>query len=139
MSQNPPEGYTRVTPYLYYKDAEAALDFITRAFGFTEKVKMTGEDGKIAHCEVELDGGVVMFGTPGADYKNPKDSASIRRARMSTWTTSTRITSTPRRPERRSPARPRTSSTATGATPARIRRDTSGGSPRTSETSPRRR
>jgi PhnB protein len=73
MPQNPPEGYTRVTPYLYYKDAEAALEFMTRAFGFSEKVKITGEDGKIAHCEVELDGGVVMFGTPGSDYKNPKD------------------------------------------------------------------
>jgi PhnB protein len=73
MPQNPPEGYTRVTPYLYYKDTEAALEFITHAFGFTEKVKMTGDDGKIAHCEVELDGGVVMFGTPGPDYTNPKD------------------------------------------------------------------
>lgn len=73
MPQNPPEGYTRVTPYLYYKDAEAALDFITRAFGFTEKLKMTGDDGKIAHAEVELDGSVVMFGTPGPDYKSPKD------------------------------------------------------------------
>lgn len=73
MPQSPPEGYTRVTPYLYYKDADAALEFITRAFGFTEKVKMTGEDGKIGHAEVELDGSVVMFGTPGPDYKNPKD------------------------------------------------------------------
>jgi PhnB protein len=76
MPQNPPEGYTRVTPYLYYKDTEAALDFITRAFGFTEKLKVTGDDGKIAHCEVALDGGVVMFGTPGPDYKNPKDLGS---------------------------------------------------------------
>ena len=76
MPQNPPEGYTRVTPYLYYKDADAALEFLTRAFGFAEKVKMTDDSGKIMHAEVELDGGVVMFGTPGPDYKNPKEIGS---------------------------------------------------------------
>ena len=73
MAQNPPEGYTAVTPYLYYKDSDAALEFITRAFGAKEKFKMTGEDGKVAHAEVEFDGAVVMFGTPGLDYKTPNE------------------------------------------------------------------
>ena len=73
MPQNPPEGYTRVTPYLYYKDADSALDFLTRAFGFTEKFKMADDNGKTMHAEVELDGGVVMFGTPSPDYKTPKE------------------------------------------------------------------
>jgi PhnB protein len=76
MPQNPPEGYTRVMPYLYYKDADAALEFLTRALGFTEKLKMTDDGGKIMHAEVELDGGVVMFGTPSPDYKNPKEIGS---------------------------------------------------------------
>ena len=53
MPQNPPEGYTRVTPYLYYKDAGAALDFITGVFGFKEAVRMSGEDGVVNHAEVE--------------------------------------------------------------------------------------
>jgi PhnB protein len=73
MPQNPPEGYPRVTPYLFYKDPAAALDFLTRAFGFTEKVRMADERGKVNHAEVELEDGVVMFGTPSEDYKSPKE------------------------------------------------------------------
>jgi PhnB protein len=72
MPQNPPEGYTSVTPYLYYEDGAGAIDFLTSAFGFTEKYRMTGEDERVAHAELELGGGVVMLGTPGEDYKNPK-------------------------------------------------------------------
>jgi PhnB protein len=73
MPQKLPEGYTAVMPYLYYKDAGAALDFVTNVFGAKEKFKMAGEDGKIAHAEVEFDGGVVMLGTPGPDYKSPQE------------------------------------------------------------------
>jgi PhnB protein len=73
MPQNPPEGYGRVTPYLYYKDSAAALDFLTRVFGFTEKVRMPDDSGGVAHAEIEFGDGVVMFGTPREDYKNPQE------------------------------------------------------------------
>lgn len=72
MAQNPPEGYPRVIPYLLYEDSDAALDFLTSAFGFTEKLRMTDDDGRVNHAEVQLGDGVVMLGTPGEDYKNPK-------------------------------------------------------------------
>jgi uncharacterized glyoxalase superfamily protein PhnB len=72
MPQNPPEGYTRVTPYLHYEDSAAALEFLTSAFGFTEKLRMTDDSGTVNHAEVQLGDGVVMLGTPGEDYKNPK-------------------------------------------------------------------
>jgi PhnB protein len=73
MPQNPPEGYPFVTPYLHYEDAAAALEFLTTAFGFREKFRMDGEDGRIAHAEVEIgDQGVVMLGEPGHGYKSPK-------------------------------------------------------------------
>jgi len=73
MAQNPPEGYPRVTPYLLYHDCDAAIEFLTTAFGFTEKVRMSGEDGKTSHAELELEGGIVMLGNPGGDYKNPNE------------------------------------------------------------------
>jgi PhnB protein len=72
MPRNPPEGYPRVMPYLLYEDSDAALDFVTSAFGFTEKFRMTDDDGRVNHAEVELGDGVIMLGTPGSDYKNPK-------------------------------------------------------------------
>jgi uncharacterized glyoxalase superfamily protein PhnB len=73
MPQNPPEGFPRVTPYLLYRDADAAIDFLTSAFGFTERVRMRGEDGKTNHAELDLEGGIVMLGHPGDDFKNPNE------------------------------------------------------------------
>jgi PhnB protein len=73
MAQNPPEGYPRVTPYLLYHDCDAAIEFLSTAFGFTEKVRMPGQDGKTAHAELDLQGGFVMLGNPGGDYKNPNE------------------------------------------------------------------
>ena len=71
MPQTPPEGYPSVMPYLLYEDSEAALEFLVNAFGFTEKVRMTGDDGRVTHAEVQMSDGVIMFGTPPGDYKNP--------------------------------------------------------------------
>ena len=68
-----PEGFGRITPYLLYRDTDAAVDFLTRAAGFAEKVRMRGEDGKTNHAELEIGGAVIMLGTPGEDYKNPND------------------------------------------------------------------
>ena len=73
MPQNPPEGFPRVTPYLLYRDADAAIDFLTSAFGFTERVRMRGDDGKTNHAELDLEGGIVMLGNPGDDHKTPNE------------------------------------------------------------------
>ena len=73
MPENPPEGTPTVMPYLYYEDPNAALEFLTSAFGFRQRFRMDGPDGRIAHAEVELgDKGVVMLGRPGESYKSPK-------------------------------------------------------------------
>src|SRR4030095_10771369 len=72
MPKNPPENTPRVTPYLYYQDVAAALRFLADAFGFREKLRMPGPDGKIAHAEMTLGDGLVMMGCPGAEYRNPK-------------------------------------------------------------------
>lgn len=74
MAQNPPEGYARITPYLLYKDADAAVEFLTNAFGFKENVRMRDGEGKTNHAELELEGGIVMLGNPGgSEYKAPND------------------------------------------------------------------
>jgi uncharacterized glyoxalase superfamily protein PhnB len=49
-------------PYLTVKDAEKALDFYQRAFGFVKRFAMPGPDGKIRHAEVEHNDAVIMFG-----------------------------------------------------------------------------
>jgi PhnB protein len=61
-----PDGYHTVTPYLTVSDAAKLLDFVKAAFGATEKMRMPGPDGKIAHAEVTIGDSVVMMGTAGA-------------------------------------------------------------------------
>lgn len=72
MPANPPEDMPRITPYLLYNDVDAALDWLTKAFGFKERMRMPGPDGKANHAEMALEDGVVMMGNPGAGYQNPK-------------------------------------------------------------------
>ena len=56
-----------------YEDAAAAIDFLTAAFGFTERGdRYVMEDGTIGHAELELDGSIVMLATPNREYQSPK-------------------------------------------------------------------
>jgi PhnB protein len=59
-------------PMLAYEDASAAIDFLTNAFGFSEKMRMQSPDGSIGHAELGLNGGVVMLATPSPDYHSPR-------------------------------------------------------------------
>ena len=62
----------RVTPYLLYSDAAAALDYLGRVFGLRQTLRFTGADGRVSHAEMEFpDGGGIMLGAPGDEYRNP--------------------------------------------------------------------
>lgn len=77
MVHNPPQGYAVVTPYLLYEDLDAAVEWLTKAFGFTESLRMTDEQGRANHAELKLGDGVVMMGRPGSDYRNPKHLGGV--------------------------------------------------------------
>jgi PhnB protein len=68
-----PADFPRVTPYLLYHDVDTALDFLVGAFGFEERVRMPGPDGKTTHAEAAIGSGMVMMGNPGPDYRNPSE------------------------------------------------------------------
>ena len=72
MSTNPPENTPRFTAVLLYEHVASALGWLTETFGFPERMRIPGPDGKIMRAEVELADGVVMMGRPGPDSKNPK-------------------------------------------------------------------
>ena len=61
-----------VIPMLSYEDGVAALDWLSRAFGFRQRARMLGPDGRLGHGELEYDGGVVMLATPTPDYQSPR-------------------------------------------------------------------
>jgi uncharacterized glyoxalase superfamily protein PhnB len=62
----------QVVPYLLYADAGAAMDWLIRTFGFTERARDRQEDGTVRHGELLLDdGGVIMLGSAGAGFRGP--------------------------------------------------------------------
>ena len=77
MPKNPPENMPRITAYLLYNDVVAALDWLTKTFGFKERMRMKGPDGVVSHGEIELSDGVVMMGRPDGEYKNPKQVGHV--------------------------------------------------------------
>ena len=56
-----PPGYHTVTPYLIVNNAAEAIDFYSRAFGATEKLRMPGPGGFIMHAEIQIGDSVVML------------------------------------------------------------------------------
>jgi PhnB protein len=59
-----PPGYRAVTPYLSVPDPAAALAFYARAFGATERLRLTMPDGSIGHAEMDIGDSVVVLGGP---------------------------------------------------------------------------
>ncbi|MGH7320699.1 MAG: VOC family protein [Candidatus Rokuibacteriota bacterium] len=56
-----PEGYHSATPYLIVDGAAKALDFYTRVFGATERMRMGGPGGKVGHAEISIGDSVIML------------------------------------------------------------------------------
>lgn len=57
-----PEGYHTVTPYIVIDDVDRLLDFLTAAFGATEKERVPSQDGPTGHAEVTIGDSSVMMG-----------------------------------------------------------------------------
>ena len=54
--------------YLTVRDAQVALDFYTRAFGATEKFRLTEPDGRVGHVELQLGAHVLMLAEEFPEY-----------------------------------------------------------------------
>ena len=69
------KNYPQVIPMLTYEDGPAAMDWLARAFGFRELVRMVGDDGRLAHGEMAVDEGEqgrIMLAAATPLYESPK-------------------------------------------------------------------
>ena len=66
------ERYPAVIPMIAYENGPAAMDWLSRAFGFRERARMLGENGRLSHGEMEAGDGMIMLATPSPHYKGPK-------------------------------------------------------------------
>jgi PhnB protein len=56
-----PDGYHNMTPYLIVNGAARAIEFYTKVFGATEKMRMPSPGGKIGHAELTLGDSMIML------------------------------------------------------------------------------
>jgi len=64
--------YPDVIPMIAYEDGPKAMDWLSSAFGFTERARMLGKDGRLSHGEMQAGEGVIMLATPTPDYQGPR-------------------------------------------------------------------
>jgi PhnB protein len=55
-----PDTYRRVTPCLVVQEAAKAIDFYADVFGATERMRIPGPDGTIAHAEIVIGDSVLI-------------------------------------------------------------------------------
>jgi uncharacterized glyoxalase superfamily protein PhnB len=96
--QNPPSGYTRVCPYLLYEDAASAVEYLTKTFGFVQRLSQTGAAGR-THTELLLgEGGRVMQTAPVGDRRftatDPEGQVWVFAQRVASGSPRARETST---------------------------------------------
>ena len=58
--QKIPGNYRRVTPVLVVDGAVRAMEFYAEVFGATERMRIPGPGGTIAHAEIEIGDSVLM-------------------------------------------------------------------------------
>ena len=66
---NMPEHYSPVMPYIIVSDAEAFIEFIKKVFDAQERLRVNTDDGSVMHCEYSINGGTIMFGQAGGEWK----------------------------------------------------------------------
>jgi uncharacterized glyoxalase superfamily protein PhnB len=54
--------------YIHVKDAARAIDFYSKAFGVTEKFRLTEPDGRIGHAELDFGGATLMLSEEFPEY-----------------------------------------------------------------------
>jgi uncharacterized glyoxalase superfamily protein PhnB len=61
-----------VVPVLVYEDPGQAVDWLCRTFGFKERLRAAGPGG-VVHAQLDIgDGGAVMLGRQGAEFRAPR-------------------------------------------------------------------
>ena len=65
---------SEVSPYLYYEDAGAAMDWLIEAFGFEEDMRMKNDKGRVEHGQLKAGDGIVMMGEPMGPQQPPMPS-----------------------------------------------------------------
>ena len=71
MTTNRSAPTATVVPILIYEDVAEAIDWLCRAFGFSERLRAE-RDGVIGHAQLSIAEGAVMLGRRGGPFRSPE-------------------------------------------------------------------
>jgi uncharacterized glyoxalase superfamily protein PhnB len=74
MATNRSAPSATVVPVLIYEDVEQAIDWLCRAFGFTERLRAE-RNGVVGHAQLAVAEGAIMLGRQGGPFHAPQASA----------------------------------------------------------------
>ncbi len=57
-----------IYPFMRFRDADAGMEWLSRAFGFEQQVAYRSDDNVIQHAQVSLGPGIVMLGQGDPDH-----------------------------------------------------------------------
>lgn len=79
MTTGPKRTTATIIPTLRYRDAARAVDWLCEAFGFEKRFIVPGDDGGIAHAQLQFGHGMIMLGSARDDafgkLQSPLESA----------------------------------------------------------------
>jgi uncharacterized glyoxalase superfamily protein PhnB len=75
--KQPPAGWPRISQTLFYSDPAKAIEWLCRAFGFSVRLKVEGEGGRIEHSELEFGEGLIMVAGAGGAYSGSPWGAKV--------------------------------------------------------------
>jgi len=70
-----PTGFSAVTPYIFAREADGYVRFLREAFGGKELGRSVAPGGRIANCQINIDGATLMISEASADF--PSGSAAF--------------------------------------------------------------
>jgi uncharacterized glyoxalase superfamily protein PhnB len=75
---NPPAGLPTILPHLIYDDVGAAIAWLTRTFGFSERLhaRHTSPDGAIGRTQMDVCDSVITLGLPSVHGESPRRGVS---------------------------------------------------------------
>ncbi len=57
-----PKGWPRISSAVFYQHPAAAIDWLTRVFGFEVRLRVEGEAGRVEHAELTFGEGLISLG-----------------------------------------------------------------------------
>jgi uncharacterized glyoxalase superfamily protein PhnB len=78
VTANPPPGVPRILPHMVYEDVTGAVEWLSTAFGFAERIwaRHANADGTIGRTQMEIADSLITIGEPSVHGDSPRRGVS---------------------------------------------------------------